>query len=104
MELMGEYSTTLVIDTLEIKKSTFYRHLNKRKTSVDASNERKERNRGREEKELNQELLREIRTILKGRLSRKVCLYSSPNLSSKSTWRKCLTLATIGTFLFHLPQ
>ena len=65
MELMGEYSTTLVIDTLEIKKSTFYRHLNKRKTSVDASNERKERNRGREEKELNQELLREIRAILK---------------------------------------
>ena len=65
MELMGEYPTTLVIDTLEIKKSTFYRHLNKRKTSVDASNERKERNRGREEKELNQELLREIRTILK---------------------------------------
>ena len=61
MELMREYPTILVINTLEIKKSTYYRHLNKR--SIDVSNGRKERNRGREEK--NHKLLREIRTLLK---------------------------------------
>ena len=61
MELMGEYPTILMINTLEIKKSTYYRHLNKR--SIDVSNGRKERNRGREEK--NHKLLREIRTLLK---------------------------------------
>ena len=56
MELMGEYPTILMINTLEIKKSTYYRHLNKR--GADTSHQT-----NREEKD--QELLKEIKTLLK---------------------------------------
>ena len=56
MELMGEYPTILMINTLEIKKSTYYRHLDKR--GADTSHQT-----NREEKD--QELLKEIKTLLK---------------------------------------
>ena len=56
MELIGKYSTILLIDTLDIKKSTFYRHINNR--AKNTSDKIKE-------KAPNKELLEQIKTLLK---------------------------------------
>jgi len=58
MQIRKEYPTIVVIKAFEIKKSTYYRHLNKR-----SANTSHQTNRSKEEKD--QELLKEIKILLK---------------------------------------